>query len=164
MRRQTEREGFDRLWRVEYVRVARTAFLITGDREDARDLAQDAFALAWRKWAEVSQLDHPGAWLQRTVAFLSLNWRRRRNTERRKEFYPSPPSDVDEVGLDLREALQQLTPSQRAVVVLRYYADLSVEQVAQAVGKRPGTIRALSSQALSRLRSRIERTEVNRNG
>jgi RNA polymerase sigma factor (sigma-70 family) len=54
--------------------------------------------------------------------------------------------------MELLAALRELSPAQRAVVVLRYYTDQSIEDVAQILGKRPGTVRALASQGLSRLR------------
>jgi RNA polymerase sigma factor (sigma-70 family) len=62
--------------------------------------------------------------------------------------------------LDMLEALRSLTPSQRAAVTLRYYADWSVDEVARALGKRPGTVRALTSQAFTRLRALLQDEEV----
>ncbi len=56
------REGFERLCREEYDRVLRTAFLTTGDREQAMDLTPDTFALAYRKWPHVSGIERPGVW------------------------------------------------------------------------------------------------------
>ena len=61
---------------------------------------------------------------------------------------------------DLVKALMTLTPSQRAVVVLRFLEDRSVEQVASQLGKAPGTVRALTAQAMQRLRAEVPRREV----
>jgi DNA-directed RNA polymerase specialized sigma24 family protein len=63
---------------------------------------------------------------------------------------PEPPA------VELFDALRGLSPSQRAVVVLRYYSDQSIEDVAQVLGKRPGTVRALASQGLARLRASMQ--------
>lgn len=149
--RGDRREGFERLWREEYPRVVRTAWLITGDREEAADVAQETFARAYERWRTVSALDRPGAWLHRVAANLSLTWRRRRARER----HPSTAEAVDPVEIPdpaLFEALRTLAPAQRAAVVLRHWADLSVEDTAQALGKRPGTVKALTHQGLARLR------------
>lgn len=151
--REDKLEAFDRLCRDEYANLVRTAYLVTGDREEAADLAQEALARAFERWRVVSGLDRPGAWLQRVTANLAISWRRRQRfrsfgpVRDRAEESPSASADVD-----LMHALSFLTPAQRAAVVLRYYADQSVDQVARALGKRPGTVRALTSQGLSRLR------------
>ena len=152
---RTERdESFERLCRAEYPAVVRTAYLITGDREEASDVAQEALARAYERWGVVSELDRPGAWLQRVAANLSLSWRRRRRYEARSavEIEEHAEALTEGTDLDLMDALRFLTPAQRAVVVLRYYADQSVDQVARALQKRPGTVRALTSQGLARLR------------
>ena len=152
---RTERdESFERLCRVEYPAVVRTAYLITGDREEASDVAQEALARAYERWDVVSELDRPGAWLQRVAANLSLSWRRRRRYEARSavEIEEHAEALTEGADLDLMDGLRFLTPAQRAVVVLRYYADQSVDQVATALQKRPGTVRALTSQGLARLR------------
>ena len=147
-------EDFERLCRDEYPGVVRTSYLITGDREEAVDIAQEALTRAYERWRVVSELDRPAAWLQRVAANLALSWRRRRRYERRAEVdiaerADAMPMDSD---LELMDALRFLSPAQRAVVVLRYYADQPVDQVARALQKKPGTVRALTSQAFARLR------------
>lgn len=150
-------DAFAALWRAEYRGITQTAYLILGDREEARDLAQEAFALAYQKWDYVSQLERPGAWLQRTTGYLGMAWRRRRRyrVRLRSRLGHTPMRSVEnpESDPELVEALRALTPAQRVVVVLRYYADQSIDEVAGALGKRPGTIRALSSQGVARLRA-----------
>ncbi len=145
-------EGFEALCRVEYPRIVRTAYLITGDREEAVDLAQEAFSRAFERWKVVSRLERPGAWLQRVVTNLAISWRRRRRWTTVAELGGTASAANDSTAVEMLEALSFLTPAQRAAVVLRYYADQPVEQVAQALKKRPGTVRALTSQGLARLR------------
>jgi RNA polymerase sigma-70 factor (sigma-E family) len=152
------REAFERLWREEYPRVVRTAWLITGDREEAADVAQETFARAYERWRTVSRLDRPGGWLQRVAANLSLTWRRQRARQRR----PVERESVVEIELPdpgLFRALRALPPAQRAAVVLRHWSDLSVEDTAQALGKRPGTVKALTHQGLARLRELLAQEE-----
>lgn len=159
--RDAKLEAFDRLCRAEYAGVVRTAYLITGDREEAVDLAQEAFARAYERWKSVSRLDRPAAWLQRVVGNLAISWRRKQRVRAR---IPLPPERVVEAATDrdveLMEALDSLTPAQRAAIVLRYYADQPVDGVAKALGKAPGTVRALTSQGLARLREFLGQEET----
>jgi RNA polymerase sigma-70 factor (sigma-E family) len=152
--RGDRRDAFEQLCRDEYAALVRTAYLITGDREEALDVAQEALARAFERWRSVSQLDRPGAWLHRVVVNLAISWRRRQKIRWTKQAasstVPSPPPEPPDV--ELLAALRELSPAQRAVVVLRYYTDQSIEDVALILGKRPGTVRALASQGLSRLR------------
>jgi RNA polymerase sigma-70 factor (sigma-E family) len=159
--RESKLEAFDRLCRDEYASVVRTAYLITGDREEATDLAQEAFARAYERWKSVSRMDRPGGWLQRVVANLAISWRRRRRAvpEDRIDDRSAGVADPEGSDLDLMEALSSLTPGQRAAIVLRYYADQPVAAVARALGKRPGTVRALTSQGLARLREFMAQEE-----
>lgn len=152
--------AFEALCRREYPALVRTAYLITGSRDEAADVAQETFARAYQRWRQVAKLDRPGAWLQRVAANLSISWRRRNRYWTRVE----PPSErPEETSMDdaliVIEALQLLSPAQRAAVVLRHYADQSVEQTARALGKRPGTIRALTAQGVARLRDYLSEDE-----
>ena len=146
-------ESFDRFCRDHHTSVVRTVFLITGDRQEAEDLAQEAFARAFERWNTVAALDRPEAWVQRVAANLAVSWWRRAMVRRRApvaapEFVEAPELP----DLELRQAILQLSPAQRAAIVLRFYADRSIEDVAETLGKRPGTVRALTAQGVARLR------------
>ena len=138
--------------------LTRTAYLITGDREEAVDIAQEALARAYERWRSVSQLDRPGAWLQRVAGNLAISWRRRQRYVSRSALDPEDRAQglAPDSDLELMEALQFLSPAQRAVVVLRYYADQPIAEVARALDKQPGTVRALASQGLARLREFLQ--------
>lgn len=135
----------------------RAAYLITADREEARDLTQETFARAFQHWPDVSRHERPGAWLQTVVARLAISWRRRQAIRTRRTPLPATAVE-DAVAFEpaVLEALRRLTPAQRAVVVLRFFADRSIEDVAETLGKRPGTVKALTAQALDRLRPVLE--------
>jgi RNA polymerase sigma-70 factor (sigma-E family) len=161
--RSDRREAFEQLCRDEYAALVRAAYLITGDREESLDLAQEALARAYERWRSVSQLDRPGAWVHRVVVNLAISWQRRqkvRLTKRHAAFDRPQAPGSELLDVDLFDALRGLSPSQRAVVVLRYYSDQSIDDVAHVLGKRPGTVRALASQGLARLRETLPR-EVN---
>jgi RNA polymerase sigma-70 factor (sigma-E family) len=153
------REAFERLCRDEYAAILRAAYLITGDRQEALDVAQETFARAYQHWRTVSRLDRPAAWLQRVATNVALSWLRRRQVRGRVRAVPPPQYEAEAGSFEpaghLSRALATLSPGQRAVVVLRYYLDRSVEETATALGKRPGTVRALTSQALARLRETL---------
>jgi RNA polymerase sigma-70 factor, ECF subfamily len=134
--------------------VFRTALLLVGDREEAMDLTQEAFARAFQQWGRVASHDRPVAWVIRVVTNLSLSWRRRSRRVGPKvsdaTHDPDPPEPAV-VG-----ALARLPSAQRAVIVLRFYLDQSVAEVARILGKRPGTVKALTSQALANLKPFLE--------
>ncbi len=146
---------FEHLWRTEFENVVRTAYLLTGDPEAAADLAQEAFVQTYRRWEEVSRMDRQAAWVHVVVRNLAVSWLRRQRVWARlaarldvAEATASDPVPDPE----LMVALAALAPAQRVVLVLRYYCDQSIEDVADALHTRPGTVRALTSQGLQRMR------------
>ncbi len=156
----TRREAFEALCREEYAAVVRTAWLITGDREEALDVAQETFARAYERWRAVENLDRPAAWLQRVAGNLALSWRRKENRYLRTQVSTEavdPPEPADE---ELLAALRGLSPAQRTAIVLRFYADLSVAETAVALHKKEGTVRALTSQGMDRLRKTLSKVEA----
>ena len=151
MERRGDFEGFCRL---EYARVVRLAYWMTGDHQESLDLAQEAFARAYERWRSVSSMGRPDAWVQRVAVNLALSARRRRRLlpRLRAQAPDAMTPEPEAPDPELRRALLALTPAQRSAVVLRFYADRSVDETARDLDKRPGTVRALTSQGLSRLR------------
>jgi RNA polymerase sigma factor (sigma-70 family) len=146
--------SFEMFWDAEFAGVFRFAYLLVEDRELGADLTQEAFARALSRWGEVGKLVRPDAWIRTVVHNLAVSALRRRGVFSRlhiprsdTQLLPTEPEDRE-----LMSALGQLSPNQRLVLVLRFYEDLSVEQVALVTGKRPGTVRALTSQGLARMR------------
>lgn len=146
--------SFDSFFASEYDRVVRSLLLAFGDRLTAEDAAQEAFSLALVPWSRVSQIDRPEAW----VYVVALRYGRRRA---KRLSLSSPPSfsgqdSGEETDFTNRivivDLLARLAPRQRQAVVLRYHADLTLEQVAAALGCRVGTVKATLNQALDRLR------------
>ncbi|MEA2522627.1 MAG: hypothetical protein QOI81_2273 [Actinomycetota bacterium] len=147
-------DDFEELWVRHYAAVARTAFLVSGDREAAMDDAQEAFARAFQHWGKVSKLERPEGWVHKVATNLAVSRARRRRPPRmtvRTEPGPEPPDD------ELFAAIGSLTPAQRAVIALRFYLDWSVADVALALGKQPGTVTALTHQAMVRLREQLSK-------
>jgi RNA polymerase sigma-70 factor (sigma-E family) len=136
--------------------LVRLAFGLTGDRWLAEDIAQTALARAYVSWRRVSRADDPDAYLRRILVNASHRWYRRRRVAERPGDPPEAPLEgpADLVGerAAVAAALRQLPPRQRAVVVLRYWGDLTDTQIAAALGCSPGTVRSQLSRALAKLR------------
>ena len=136
--------------------LVRLAFGLTGDRWLAEDIAQTALARAYVAWRRVSRADDPDAYLRRILVNTShRRFRRRRVTEQPGEPPDIPvegPADLVGERAALVAALHQLPPRQRAVIVLRYWQDLTDTQIAATLGCSPGTVRSQLSRALAKLR------------
>ena len=146
-----DHEDFEGLCRTQYGPLTRAAFLIVGDREEAMDIAQETLARALERWDQVQKMESQVGWLYRVATNQAISHRRRRRTRSTTEpFTNDEPSDPV-----LARALATLTPSQRAVIVLRFYLDRSVDETAEILSKAPGTVKALTSQGLSRLRDEL---------
>lgn len=159
---------FDDFYRTHQPRLMGALTLYTGDRELAMDLAQEALARAYRDWRKVSDLDTPSLWLFRVGFNLAKStfrrkmaeWRASRRWHARQEVVQH---DTDTSGtVAVRAAVSSLPTRQRTALVLRYYADLSVDDAAAQMGCAPGTVRALTSQAVAALRGAglVESVEV----
>ena len=156
---QPSDDGFDRFMAERWPRVLRSAFLLTGDQHDAEDLAQAAFERACAAWGRVRHADNPDAYLQRVL----VNCHRSRFRKRRVAEHPlaAMPEGLRLVGDHaqthsdrdaLLAALNDLAPRQPAVIVLRYYEDLTEAQTADVLQCSTGTVKSQTAKALARLR------------
>ncbi len=138
-------------------RLLRTCYLLTHDHALAEDLLQTALAKAWLAWSRLG--DEPEAYVRRIIVneFTSL-WRRKWRGEVPTEHLPERSRDGDDPGGTVDErarlvaALARLPRRQRAVVVLRFYEDLSEEQTAAILGVSVGTVKSSASRALAAMR------------
>jgi RNA polymerase sigma-70 factor (sigma-E family) len=149
-------EGFSAFAVSRWPGLVRLAFGLTGDRWLAEDIAQTALARAYVAWRRVSRADDPDAYLRRILVNASHRRFRRHQVTEQPGDPPETPVDglADLVGerAALLAALRQLPPRQRAVVVLRYWEDLTDAQIAAALGCSAGTVRSQLSRALAKLR------------
>jgi RNA polymerase sigma-70 factor (sigma-E family) len=135
--------------------LRRTAYLMTGDWHEAEDLTQIALAKLYLAWPRVRS-DGAEAYARRIVARTFIDARRRFwRRERPTDDLPDGPAPEDRVEerLDLAQALAQLSPSHRAVLILRFWEDMSLEQVADALSLSTGTVKSQTSRALTRVRT-----------
>ena len=141
-------------------RALRLAYLLTGDRQLAEDIAAEAFARVLARWSD--DIRDPGAYLRRAVVNTVNSSFRRRGTERRMgPLLHVPTDDRDRVagGVVDRDvvlaALAQLPPQQRTVLVLRYYDDRSEAEIARILGISAGSVKSNASRGLARLRELV---------
>ena len=137
--------------------LLRTAYLLTGDWHLAEDLLQTALSRAYLAWSRVSVADSPDAYVRRILVNSWAKWWRRRwrgetpTAAMPETAGPDPYAAVDDRS-SLAAALATLPKRQRAVVVLRYYDDLSEAEIAAVLGCSPGTVKSQASKALAKLR------------
>jgi RNA polymerase sigma-70 factor (sigma-E family) len=145
---------FEEFARARAPQLLRSAWLLCGDRHLAEDLVQETLAKVYVRFA---RLDNPAAYAQTTLVRTFLSLRRRRSSSE-QPYADLPDRAVEGDGPELRllvgEALSALTPTDRAVVVLRYLEDLSAEEVAARLGLSAGAVRNRSMRALARMRER----------
>ena len=150
--------AMDELYARHIARAVRLAYLMTGERDAAEDVAQDAFIRVFGRWRHLRRKESFEAYLHRAVINGARSHRRRRGVEDRylaREAGLRSSAPIEPEGpFDgrLREVLLGLPPRQRAVVILRYSEDLSVDQVAALLGCSPGNVKSLASKGMARLR------------
>ncbi len=143
--------SFDAFYRDRYVAMVRLATLLVDHVEVAEEIVQEAFAAAYLRWR---RLDTPAGYVRAAVVNRSrdaLRWRRRRRAVTVNDRVVDAPEPVDHV----RAAIAALPVPQRTAVVLRFYEDLTVDAIADAMGTRPGTVKSLLHRGIAALREEI---------
>ena len=154
-RRQAEIETF---MQAVTPRLFRAAFLVCGDWHLAEDLVQTALGKVFVSWGKVRKADSPQAYARTILMRTYLSYvRLHRTYEKPVDHLPehSVPSQDPALRVALVQALAQLAPRDRAVVVLRYWEDRSVAQTAAELGLSAGNVRIRSMRALSQLRASL---------
>lgn len=131
---------------------------MTGDRHLAEDLLQVGFSRTYAKWGSLRSVDAGEAYVRRVLVTQSMSWRRRFwHRERPAGLLPETSTEAAEANADrrdvLRRALAQLPAAQRAVVVLRFYEDMSEAEAAATLGVAIGTVKSRTNRALAALRT-----------
>jgi RNA polymerase sigma-70 factor (sigma-E family) len=152
-------EQFTELVQGAWASLYRTAYLMLGDHAEAEDLVQTSLAKTYATWHRVRDVDAAVGYARTVLVNTASSWFRRRSwrNERPTEHLPETSYEHADPGdrPTVIAALATLPPRQRAVIVLRFYEDLSVAQVAEALGCSEGTVKSQNSEALSKLRVRL---------
>lgn len=150
-------EGFREFVLARGPALSRAAYLLTGDRSAAEELAQATLVKAALRWRRVSAAGNPEAYVRRILVNEHISWWRRFGRRELPDGYPrekivSDVTDATVQRLDLAAALARLPRRQRTVVVLRFYEDLSEAETAALMGCSVGTVKSQASAALAKLR------------
>ncbi|MFL6240934.1 MAG: SigE family RNA polymerase sigma factor [Actinomycetes bacterium] len=151
------RAAFDVFVTVGSTRLLRAAYLLTGDWGHAEDLLQTALAKAWVRWNRLEAPEAAEVYVRRIIFTTYLKWRKRRWTgEAPTESLPEHTVRDEYGDVDERDRWQRrlsgLAPQARAVIVLRFFDDMTEAQIADALGCKVGTVKSTLSRALARLR------------
>jgi RNA polymerase sigma-70 factor (sigma-E family) len=164
-RTDRRRQEFERFVAQTTDALLRTAYLIVWDLAEAEDLVQECLLIVARRWPRVRSMDHPPAYARRVLVNLALDGRKRHARHRQELDAPRSALELeaDEAtarrldGIDIRgellQALATLPPRQRAVLVLRYFEDLSEAQAAAVLRCSVGTVKSTASRGLTRLQA-----------
>lgn len=144
--------------------LLRTAYLLTGDRGLAEDAVQAMFGRVYLSWPKIRERAAADAYCRTALVREVSSWRRRRRVQHvLTADPPDRPQVVDEasdVAERLKRALVGLPPRQRAVIVLRYYDDMSEADVAAALGISPGSVKQHLHRAVAALRAALAQPEL----
>lgn len=151
--------SFEAFFETERIRLHRVLFAITGSRQEAEDIAQDAFLRVWERWDRVAALDEPVGYLHRTAMNVFRDRRRRLVLGLKRVL--RPPAARDELAeVEARsvaaDVLASLTPRQRAAIVLTEALDYSADEAGSILGIKGSTVRALTFQARSAMKDHRE--------
>ena len=151
--------GFDAFFRANLDDLYGALWLVTRDRHEAEEIAQDAFVKLWERWDHVAGLDDPRGYLYVTAMNAWRSRGRRTAMALRRLVHVVPPDDataaVDASDLVVR-ALAPLPPRQRAALVLTDLLGFTSEEAAKAIGIRPSSVRVLAKRARDRVRTDME--------
>jgi RNA polymerase sigma-70 factor (sigma-E family) len=138
-------------------RLYHQAYLLSGDRDTAQDLVQATLLKLYRAWVSARRAENLDAYSYKTLVRTFLDGQKRRRRE--LDWFRRPDASGRGGSVDLKltllDALAELPARPRAVVVLRYWEDLSIEQTADALGCSTGTVKSHSSRAIAVLRERL---------
>lgn len=157
--RPTDEVAFSEFMAARWGSLYRTAYLLTGDRHEAEDLLQTALANTYVAWPRIRAREAVDAYVRRAMVNQAGRVWRKRNRATLTDDVPDPGHDGGLAGYaesaTLWRAVTELPPRMRAVLVLRYYEDLTEAETAATLGCSVGAVKSQSHHALKRLRSVI---------
>ncbi|MFI6506540.1 SigE family RNA polymerase sigma factor [Streptosporangium sp. NPDC050855] len=156
---EEDEAAFDEFLAARSTALLRTAILVCGaSPHDAEDLVQNALEKVYRHWSRIRH-DNPESYARRVVVNAAINVSRRRRVIQEITFARPPETAVDAPDVDLRDALlaelRRLPARMRAVLVLRYWEDLSENETATLMGCSAGTVKSQAARGLARIRERM---------
>lgn len=154
------RESFDSFYQRELAPVVGLAYVLSGSRSAAEDLAQEGFFAAYRQWDRIAGYDNPGAWVRRVVANRAVSAARRRKSELKGLLRLSRSSfefmEIPAESAHVWEEVRRLPKRQAQVVALRYFDRQKIAEIAQILECSENTIKTHLSRAKQTLAKRLE--------
>jgi RNA polymerase sigma-70 factor (sigma-E family) len=162
----TRDEAFMEFVRARSLSLRRTAYLLCGDWSSGDDLVQEALAKVYVAWPRIAATEAALSYTRTTMLRTYLNEKRKWRREVNLADVPEHPTDDQDTALTvtLSALLRELPTKQRAVLVLRFYQDLSVPQIADELGIPEGTVKSQLSRGLATMRVRLGEPEPGRAG
>jgi len=164
-----DREAFGQLMEAHAPRVYRIAYTILQNRSDAEDSVQEGFITAYKSIKKLSKAESFGSWLSRIVTTRSYDILRKKQQQNKtieattskfkfemSHSIANPSDTVQDMRLDLREAIAKLPELHRLVVMLRYAEDATTDEIARTLDRPAGTIRRVLSESYRMLRLYLE--------
>jgi len=154
-----QRASFEDFFHAEHARLFRALCLVTGSRQEAEEVAQEAFLKLWERWDRVSGLEDSTAYLYRTAMNAFRSRYRSKMRALKRAVVVAPATDDAFAAIEDRDivirALRELIPQQRAAIVLTALLGYSSEEAGQMLGIKASTVRALSTRARTTMRERV---------
>jgi RNA polymerase sigma factor (sigma-70 family) len=145
--------AFDQFFRLNYARTVQLAHLFTGSNVAAEDLAQEAFR---RVYPHYGDLREPNAYLRAVTVNVCRTWHRSRSREAdRLRRHGTSPTEIEVEHDELLDTIRTLSYRGQAVLVLRYWLDLSEADIAASLGCRKGTVKSIHARALESIRREL---------
>jgi RNA polymerase sigma-70 factor (ECF subfamily) len=154
--------SFEEFYTATVGRLLGALFLVTGDLHEAEEVVQEAFARASLRWSRLRDYDLPEAWVRRMAMNLATDRARSLQRQARALLKLGPPAEVPEVSVEtlaLVQALGTLPLRQRQAIVLHHLVGLSVEEVAQTLAVRSGTVKSLLARGRRALAAKLGEPE-----
>jgi RNA polymerase sigma-70 factor (ECF subfamily) len=153
VRPRPETRDFEAWYRAEHTRLVNSLYAVSGSVDAAREATDEAFARALERWSHVRSMDSPAAWTYRVA--LNVLRRSMRKRSREDDLIGAATAETfladDQTDREVWKAVARLSPHQRQAVVLRYVADLTEREIAEAVGRNRGTVASDLSRARAAL-------------
>lgn len=158
--RQPDHEAFSEFASARSGSLFRTAYLVVGDYQLAQDLVQESLVKTYLAWPRLRDVTKAEAYTRRVIVTTCVSWRRRRSFSERPANEVPDPGVIDPTTLlpgrdELWAAVRQLSPRQRAAVVLRFCEDLSLAQTAELMGCSVGSVKRHTFIGLDKLRAEM---------
>ena len=152
-----ETGSFDSFFEGTHQRLFTALCLVTADRHEAEEIAQEAFLKVFERWDTVARMDDPTGYLFRTAMNVFRNRYRRATLALKRGLSLAPPAVDDLAAVETRDEvvrlLQPLAPRERAAVLATAILDLSADEAGRLLGMRPATVRSLSARARTHMKS-----------